>query len=76
MFFRYGRKYLGSFGAKLKCEYCGKTLKNMEIEFIEDNMFVSQWEKIASNRANAYFCDGHLQKYFKKLKEEYLLELI
>ena len=76
MFFRYGKKYLGPFGAKLKCEYCGRILKNQLCEYIEDNTFSAAWEKMALERTNVYFCDGHLIKYFKKLNKEFLLSKI
>jgi len=67
-FAKYNRKFLGPFGRKIQCDFCGKNLKNEDCEMLEHK------EYIGGHYAPMYFCYGHLGAWINKEQKEFLLK--
>ena len=67
VFVKYVQRNLGPFGVKHKCEYCGLNLKNESVEALEHMHYDG------NEYTPMYFCLGHLEKWVKKQRREYLL---
>ena len=68
VFIKYSQKNLGPYGVKCKCEFCGANLKNETVELLSHVHYEN------GEYTPMYFCFGHLEKWCKKQRREYLLE--
>lgn len=68
VFLQYTQKYLGPFGNKIKCEYCGATMKGQMAEMLEHLHYTG------GQYSPMYFCFGHLEKWAKQQRREFALK--
>jgi hypothetical protein len=66
-FLKYSQKFLGSYGKKVKCEYCNANLENESVEMLEHVHYTG------GSYSPVYFCFGHLEKWAKDQRREYML---